>query len=311
MSEQRTKNQHYVPQFYLRHFSADKKMVYVFDKPNGRSFPRKIASVASTDYFYEIDPKRLKPGAPPQLIEKGLAELEGHYSKDLTDFLASADQRRLITDDHKAFLASFVALQETRTNEFRTKYQQAMVGMLESVKPFFEHASNKQELTDAIAAASDSEEMKIEQANSMFGDLGRRIEEEIKKFYWLVGKTTDYNPFYASDSPLIRIPHVRHPFWGTGGIASPGVELAFPLSSKYILVMYERSYHKNAAMVDRLVVDLDPEDVNRYNFLQTLECNRQVYSASDSFAIAQRAIAEHPKCREVDRSRVLINGEEV
>jgi hypothetical protein len=54
-SPQRTKLQHYVPQFLLRNFASGKQhRLYVFDKLNGRSFNSNPRNVAAESGFYDF-----------------------------------------------------------------------------------------------------------------------------------------------------------------------------------------------------------------------------------------------------------------
>lgn len=76
------KNQHYVPQFYLKRFTCDGKRLFVFDKIKGEARgPMSIEKVAQERYFYDIPIETLPPGADPQLEEKALAELESMFSQ--------------------------------------------------------------------------------------------------------------------------------------------------------------------------------------------------------------------------------------
>lgn len=43
------KNQHYVPQFYLRLFSQDGNLIYAYDNVDKMSFPSSVSSVALMD----------------------------------------------------------------------------------------------------------------------------------------------------------------------------------------------------------------------------------------------------------------------
>jgi Protein of unknown function (DUF4238) len=61
------KKQHYVPQTYLRRFTADGERLYVFDKlqqdPTRRIRRNSVRDIAHEDDFYDIAPEVLEPSA--------------------------------------------------------------------------------------------------------------------------------------------------------------------------------------------------------------------------------------------------------
>ena len=62
MEKDYTKNQHYVPQGYLKNFTFDQEMtqVYCLNKISGKNFTPNIRNVASENYFYELPPEDAK-----------------------------------------------------------------------------------------------------------------------------------------------------------------------------------------------------------------------------------------------------------
>jgi uncharacterized protein DUF4238 len=53
----KVKNQHTVPQSYLRRFAVQRDMIWVFDKVTRRSFLTNVRNVASEAGFYDFDTK--------------------------------------------------------------------------------------------------------------------------------------------------------------------------------------------------------------------------------------------------------------
>jgi hypothetical protein len=55
------KNQHFVPKFYLRHFSADKKSIHLLNlKSEKPIFGAPLKNQCSRDYFYGEDGRHEK-----------------------------------------------------------------------------------------------------------------------------------------------------------------------------------------------------------------------------------------------------------
>jgi hypothetical protein len=108
------KVQHYVPQFLMRNFGNGKKdQVWVYDKSSNRSFPSNTKNLASENRFYDFEYQ-----GQPLSIEPWLSELEGH-AKLVISTILDADSLSSLADEQKHILASFLAVQLTRTKTFR------------------------------------------------------------------------------------------------------------------------------------------------------------------------------------------------
>jgi Protein of unknown function (DUF4238) len=62
----RVKNQHFVPQFYLRRFADSNEHLFVYDKRTDKSFPNNVKNIAHESYFYDIPKEWTEPGADSQ-----------------------------------------------------------------------------------------------------------------------------------------------------------------------------------------------------------------------------------------------------
>jgi len=51
----KVKKQHYIPQYYLRNFSSDGEMLFIFDKPSARIFQSPILQIGQERYFYNTN----------------------------------------------------------------------------------------------------------------------------------------------------------------------------------------------------------------------------------------------------------------
>lgn len=92
------------------------------------------------------------------------------------------------------------------------------------------------------------------------------------------------------------------------GIASPGVEIAFPLSSTRILTIADRAFygfHENA--FDGKSRSLDAENVKYYNSLQVLDSERQIYCEQPDFDLVKDMIKKNPALGKIKRDRVEID----
>lgn len=115
-----TVREHYVPKFYLKKFSTNKKQLYQLDISNNS--PPKPVSINSI--AYEIDTYELKDSdgeyIKRNLLEKHLSGLEGISSKYYKSIEAKAFNHQnltchsFLTTEEKAILIFFTALMYTR-----------------------------------------------------------------------------------------------------------------------------------------------------------------------------------------------------
>jgi Protein of unknown function (DUF4238) len=110
---------------------------------------------------------------------------------------------------------------------------------------------------------------------------------------WIVGENNTSQPLLTSDDPVVRHSHAK-PYAGSG-FASPGIEILFPLSSRFILVLLDRAHFKRSDyLTDGIVHQLFPEQVLHYNVSQVRDSYPQVFCQQDRFDQAREYIAVYP-----------------
>lgn len=123
MSDNITRRQHFVPQFYLNQFVDETGLLNCYRKRDGKRFPAHAKDICFKEYGYEVEyslenHKFLLPNE----IEKMFCSLEGEYSSVLRSVvgkcLLNANGMALIcTSREKEVLASMVANFLTRNFE--------------------------------------------------------------------------------------------------------------------------------------------------------------------------------------------------
>lgn len=126
---------------------------------------------------------------------------------------------------------------------------------------------------------------------------------------WMVFSTTPTLPFYSSDHPVALHSHVRHATRGYG-LGSKGVEVEFPLSSRYLLSLVERTWLAESTPVlmarDGILAGaLGSEHVTFQRSLQVGEARRFVYCSTDDLSLAAEMCETHPEMRDLNRNRVV------
>jgi hypothetical protein len=259
------KNQHYVPRFYLKNFINSKDKVFVYDKFVKRVFESKVKNIANENYFYDIDLLDEITGVD-QFLEKYFHPLESKISKLLVELIEDLKNKNFIklSRELKAELAIYLTYQHLRTREQREQMRQ----MIDSLT----NAIGKIQL-DELGHSDNNFVIDIDDAKfqaSMI--LDRNNVEEIANILnnhiWIVLENkTDYN-FYTSDHPLVRRGHIKRPGMSMNGLASEGIEIAFPISPDYlILLVHRESFDNYLKYEDQIVGVNDPQNVVYYNSL--------------------------------------------
>lgn len=291
------KNQHYVPRAYLRRFADSEERLFVFDKSNGKCFPSHIKNIACEKYFYDISEKHIQANADIQAVEKYLSTIETHIAPFRDAILGLADAGEPFSATQKAEFADYLLLQLLRTKTQREQYSQ-MNQMLEFI------AEGNQELLDRYRIPDD--QLSLEHARIMFSPAALLpMKQALMSHIWFIGMNETDKSIYTSDSPVVRYPHVRNPLMGTNGLACSGIEIDFPLSPRHILIIAERSFHKDLMPLDFTQLRItDVRCILHLNSLQVQEAYRQVYSDQDDFEHAMEYLRQFPEAANIDRPRV-------
>src|SRR4030067_3218450 len=102
-----TRKHHFLPQFYLRGFSDDGKIVIQIEKLTGRSYRCSVKDAAAIRDYHKLDHPHF---SDHNALEKKLAEVERQFATNLADVLVSG----LSTLQRRCRLVEFVALLRVR-----------------------------------------------------------------------------------------------------------------------------------------------------------------------------------------------------
>lgn len=321
------KVQHYVPQFLLRSFGAGKKaQVWVYDKSLARSFLSNTKNVASENRFYDFECQGQRLS-----LEPWLADLEGQ-AQAVVKFILKADSVSTLTNEQRHVLASFLAVQLTRTKTFREEWS-AFPRMLR------EHFAKS---GDQVAPGSQAEDLIKDLPENESKEQTARIISKAPETYavhfldkeWVLAATTREHPFLLSDNPLARQNLVDQPNRGNLGLKTLGIEIYLPLSPTRALAMWcptlTELVHRGArslriapdnsaerasnnleglvAMSNALLsggpVQYSHANVENFNSLQVIWSERYIFSTVNDFRLAKTMLAHHPNLKQGPRSTV-------
>ncbi|WDL99794.1 DUF4238 domain-containing protein [Alicyclobacillus sp. ALC3] len=296
------KRQHYVPEMYLRNFADHREYIWAFNKETRSVFNTPIKNVAQERYFYD-------DADGPQYVEQYFSSLENDIAPILRRIISTfylSDVHRLVnktilTVADKTNLAWFIATQFLRTSDMRawvTDFHEKLITAYAKTQLPSGTLRNLR-----IKLKKDS--YQYSHAMFMFDEkLVTKLTEILFEQIWTVVTRSDDGVFYTSDTPVICFNHVD----GTlqvGGLGKPGIEVIYPLNSRLVLVIRERSYLQRFSAFDNRYALIEGESADTYNEWQALMARRLVFCGMDQFEQAKEVVANAPKKKvEFDESRL-------
>jgi hypothetical protein len=319
------KNQHYVPQFLLRHFTtAKKKHIYVYDKFHERSFKTAVRNVGAENAFYDCEHKGEKISIDSKL--------------EIIETLAAPIIKRIIKNESlgslknkdKSIISLFCAIQMLRVKATRESISE----LNNTLKEFIEQIGGNIDEVEGFKFM-DKYEIKKSSIGSVLtaGELAPYFYDKI----WLLLKTPSKAPLYISDNPISLFNSVRRPGRGSLGLKVKGIEIQLPVSNNLCLSMVcpsliEEIDHgaKKAQLLERALGleytgflhdahnilnavftgsarQLKPENVEHLNSLQVGSASRFIYSSTSDFSLVQDMIKNEPSLKEPRR----FNGNQI
>ncbi len=297
------KYQHYVPRFYFRLFSKDKKRICIFYLPQEKFIPKaKIYNQCAEDYFYSENP----------IIEKIFSEIED---------LASIKLRRIIenksldclTDMGREHLKSHILFQYGRTKFMYDKENEMANYVLDLLKPKIYADAKKagkyiqwKNIRDTKIVLNSSHSLWVSMLSGiLLHDLEVVLLENKSKVDFIFSD----NPVVFFNSYFNNI----HPH-GTTGMASTGLQIFYPINSKFMILLFDSKFYQLSN--NNLIKIAKAKDIMRLNGLQILNCDKNLYFEEPNMKdkiieLYKRLKEKKPKIKsehEVMGSRVAEDG---
>jgi len=302
MSE--AKKQHYVPQFYLRNFLNHQNGIWAFDKVTKKSFLTNTKAIANEPFFYEQNSDLDKEGY--QSVEKALGVAEQTFAPELDKLLQGLKQphHSVISMKTKEITSQYLTMQIFRTKEYRKEMSDVFDAMRSSflAKEWFNDGQIKQ-----LGFSDNQENARVLSIGHLANDhkLNVTMVNLLQSHIWIIFKNQTNEAIYTSDNPVVRKAWVNRLGRSDSGWGSKGIEINFPLSSEYILTLYERSHFKAMEQFENSIIGIDdPQNIIYLNALQVSNSYRQIFCINDHFDLANEMVTTHPELRSVNRRRV-------
>jgi hypothetical protein len=218
------KNQHYLPQFYLRNFSynGNKKQIGIFNLKNEFFFNMSaIKNQGSKNFFYGYD----------GLIEDSLSDIEYLLSNTIKNILDTEriPHKRM---PHQINLLHFIALTDLRNPMTMEKIKGSWNGINNSMLKMHSKANTSEFLPkynhdEVIKLALSEVPLVVEN----MADLNFKL---------LINNTLV--PFISSDYPIVKYnQYLEEKNWkhGKTGYGNTGLQIFIPLNSRIMILFYD------------------------------------------------------------------------
>ena len=253
---QNKRNQHYLPQFYLKKFSYNKndKMIGVFNLNNNFYYQKApLKNQGSKNFFYGKD----------GIIENELSKIEGKYSQILNKVLLEVKIPN-ITNDYNQLL-DFLIITKLRNPLF--------IENIKDSQNFMFDGATKQ-------VPNDNEDRHIKTIKSLLKLIPFIIDTCADLEAKLLYNSTN-TPFIISDNPLISynqfLEKKNIPYWKSA-YGSLGYQSFFPISPTICILLYDPAIYIVGKSQEKNVVEIsDVNEINDINIMQFLNCTSQVF----------------------------------
>ena len=238
---------HFVPQCYLRVFTTNNDVLYVFPKNEREIFKARTKSLAVRNHYYSYEDEHGDLNAD---IERALADIEG-TSKSVIDKIIS---QKSLTPDDKAHFSVFLGIMFSRNPNWRDGVEQGLKHFVEKFKAAMVYSDEGYEkltrdVPDFLVKLYPTKEEMQEHlakdykvtikpvASLSYVYMGLEIAKYLSEMHWRFWVKKDKHlPFLTSDNPCyVTNKAVENTPYGVG-VALEGSRLHFPVSPEIILI---------------------------------------------------------------------------
>ncbi len=257
------KNQHYVPQFYLKLFSDDKKTVNLFNIELNKPIPGvSIKDQCSKPYFYGKDLQQ----------EKAFEKLEDAVAKTIASILETGNLPDKRSEEYVVLLFHILS-QHNRTKHTGEEYNEQTNKILKIM------ARDRPEVLSALE--NWRVVAKKPTAIPLYGvptALVFAIDLDIKFV-----RNRSKEPFITSDHPVVYYNQYMEncKTESCTGTGSRGLQIFFPISPYAMLHLYDSDVYKVGSSKDGFCEIYSDAESRKMNELQWLHALENVYYSNE------------------------------
>lgn len=311
----KVKNQHYIPQFYLKQW-ANKEQLFVYDKKRSKSFQSNVKNIASSRFFYDFpeideimkDKIRIqlkKDGFEDdyiddffqeQVLENSFSELESIVASLLNQKIKKIDDVHalseewiknypIFTKEDKKIFAHYIASQLVRTSKQKFFQEDVTTQLFDGMKRIYKNKTN-----DNLEIEVDNDYNEWQFLSNIL-PLTFEFSKILESYKWIIYRNFADMPFYTSDSPVTQYGKL-----GKSGLKEKGMEIRFPLNPKYELIIHEPTflYEQYSLLdIDKInILDAAFDNIQQSNDLQIQNSESQIYTNLDDYIFIENRLKQ-------------------
>lgn len=255
MSEPR--KHHFLPQFYLRGFSVDRRGLYQIEKQTAKYYGCQIRDTAAIKDFHELDYKGVED---ENALEKALAQVEGKLAQHLAAFLADGPTN----EQARHYTIQLLSLLRLRVPAFKRHIQASYPSSIRKITELMERDGRLPAPPPGLEEKLAVKNLKIEVLNwkcmEVMFNLAASEEhlQPLRRMRVTVFRAPFDTSFITSDQPvsLYHATAARSPYGA--GPDTPGIEISLPLSSRALLKLdHEQGGHSTRTATTEEVAEFN------------------------------------------------------
>jgi hypothetical protein len=256
------KNQHYVPQFYLREFSFEnnRKQIGIFNIDTSvYAQQATIKFQASKKYYYGED----------LVVENALSEIEMLVAPTIQEIIRTRKLPQRNTEAH-FHLLTFVVLSFLRTTVHENSLNDGTDKIFKTI--YNDHPDFKNEREDFYIQFSNASVIGITQMDKLI-PMGIDLS-----FKLLINDSN--NPFITSDNPVVKyntLLEQKKIHGGIVGLGAIGLQVFLPVSPDLMIMFYDHDSYSIGSFGVPVFALKNESVVDDLNFLHFLNCERIIF----------------------------------
>jgi len=265
-----TKNQHYVPQCLIKHFSweekKDKYKVNIFDTiQEFTRYNQSIKNVCASNYFYGKDNR----------VENILSEKIETPVSPLIDSILKDNFSILKLEQNWMNLLKFISTLLFRTPQSRNKVTSHIQKQAQSwSRELFRLNNIDPEEAERVSLNINEPETLVSWA-TLEGYYSSILLSDLS--FHIIKNKTDLD-FFVSDHPVFLhnwlYRNLEHP--GVTDLVSQGLQIFIPLSPRLVLCLYDSQIYKYGAKNNCCTYITNPNDVKIINSFQVINSESRI-----------------------------------
>ncbi|HEX8323314.1 MAG TPA: DUF4238 domain-containing protein [Tepidisphaeraceae bacterium] len=269
----RRQNQHFVPRYFFRLFSLEKKAICALLKSTGRIIEStSIDKQCAKNNFYGSHE-----------VEHALQLLDGNHCNSIRSLIAAAWGGPALKDRSISDLLEFIAVQNART-EFEAEFESTQSEHFAEIcfRHFVEHNTDAIFREQAIVAM-DAGQVHFKKDRAAAAVLNVKTALDLAFLLSdlsisVLCNQTDY-PFIFGDSPVIFYNQWARNVSNRGviGYQSPGLQIFAPIDSYTLVYLFDPSKYSGKCTDGKIVNLVDRSDISQLNAMQLHQSLNNVY----------------------------------